>query len=223
MPNRTPPVRGFTLVELAVAMAVAAILAALAAVGLQRFKPRAGLSSSAAQLTALLNAARQNALATGRDTVVMIFPQFQNPIGGTGRVVLYEDGNFDFFNPGAPANFSGYDPADPAAAGRADVLETLDLPRDVTFGLGGLAAPALAAPYNLINAAACSFCAPGGDGRGALVFNSRGRALFYQASGAPIAPASGGTLALQGPAFMPGHRLVVITATTGSVKTFNNG
>lgn len=209
--------------ELAVTMAIVVILAGLAAVGLSRFKPRAGLSSSAAELTALFNAARQNALATGRDTVVMIFPQFQNLAGGTGRVVLYEDGAFNFFSTTAVPNFSGFSPSDPSTtAARGEVLETMDLPRDVTFGLGGLAAPALAAPYNLIAANYCSFCAAGGDGRGAVVFDPRGRALFYQASGSPL-PVMGGTLALQGPAGMTGHRLLVITTTTGSVRTFNNG
>lgn len=222
MANSNRPGRGFTLIEIAVTLAVVAILAGLAAVGMQRMKPRANLSSTAAQLTALLNGARQNALSTGRNTVVMIFPQFANPGGGTGRVVLYEDGAFNFFSASAAPNFSGYDPANPLASGTLDVLETLDLPREVTFGLGGLAAPTLTAPYNLITAGTCSFCAASGDGRGAVVFDPHGRALFYQGNGAALT-VMGGTLALQGPAYMPGHRMVVITTATGSVKAFNNG
>jgi prepilin-type N-terminal cleavage/methylation domain-containing protein len=223
VPARKRRAHGFTLLEVAVTMAIVGILAALAAIGMQRFKPRANLSSSASQLTALFNAARQNSLATGHDTVVMVFPQFQNPTGGTGRVVLYEDANYNFFSTTAIPNFSAFNPADPTVMGaRGEILETLDLPLNVTVGLGGFAAPTLAAPYNLVAASACSFCASGGDGRGAVVFNARGRALFYTASGAALA-AWGGTVALQGPADMPGYRLVIVTSTTGSVRAINNG
>lgn len=223
MPSRERRAHGFTLLEVVVTVAIVGILAALAAIGMQRFKPRANLSSSAAQLTALFNAARQNSLATGHDTVVMVFPQFQNPTGGTGRVVLYEDGNYNFFSTTASPNFSAFDPADPTTvAARGEVLETLDLPLNVTVGLGGIAAPTLAAPYNLIAAAACSFCASGGDGRGAVVFDPRGRAHFYTASGASLA-LWGGTVALQGPAGMAGYRMVIVTSATGSVRAINNG
>lgn len=223
VPTRDDRPHGFTLLELAVTIAIVVILAALAAIGMQRFKPRANLSSTASQLTALLNAARQNALATGRNTVVMVFPQFQNPSGGTGRVMLYEDSTFDFFSTTAAVNFSAFNPADPSAtAARGEILETLDFPLGVTLGFGGLAAPTLAAPYNLVTAATCSFCAPAGDGRGAVVFDSRGRARFYPASGAPL-PVAGGTLALQGPAGLDGYRMAIVTSTTGSVKAITNG
>ncbi len=215
--------RGFTLVEMMVTLAIVGVLATLAVVGMQRFRPRASLSSSAAQLTALLNAARQNSLATGRDTVVMVFPQFQNRIGGVGRIVLYEDGAYNFFSTTATPNFSAFDPADATTTSdRGEILETLDLPLNVTVGLGGLAAPALAAPYNLVTASACSFCASSGDGRGAVVFDSKGRARFFTASGAALT-GWGGTLALQGPTGLTGYRMVIVTSTTGSVRAINNG
>ncbi len=211
--------RGFTLIEVAVTMAIVVVLAALAAVGMQRFKPRAGLASTTAELTALLNAARQNALSTGNDTVVMFFTQFGNPLGGTGRVILYEDPSFNFFSSATP-NFGAYDPASPISPNSSsDAFETLDLPRGMSFGFGGLATPTLTAPYNLITAGSCSFCS--GSGKGAVVFDSRGRARFFNANGAPLAVA-GGTLALQG-SDVDGYRFVVITSATGSVKAFNRG
>jgi len=211
------------MVEVMVVLAIVAVLATLAAVGMARFRPRASLSSSAAQLTALFNAARQNSLATGHDTVVMVFPQYVNSAGGVGRVVLYEDAAYNFFSTTATPNFTGFSPADPSTTwSRGEVLETLDLPLNVTVGLGGLAAPTLAAPYNHITASACSFCAASGDGRGAVVFDPRGRAFFYTASGAALA-IWGGTLALQGPAGTSGYRMVIITTATGSVRAINNG
>jgi hypothetical protein len=140
-----------------------------------------------------------------------------------GRVVLYEDAAHSFFSTIASPNFSGFSPSDPTTTwSRGEILETLDLPLNVTVGLGGVAAPALAAPYDLITASACSFCDSSGDGRGAVVFDSRGRALFYTASGAALA-AWGGTLALQGPTSIAGYRMVIITTATGSVRTINNG
>lgn len=220
--ERRPSGRGFTLIEMAVTVAIVGVLAALAAVGMQRFKPRAGLASSAVQLTALLNAARQNALSTGNDTVVMFFTQFGNPLGGTGRVILYEDQMFNFFSGAASPNFGNVltSPASPIAPNSSsDAFETLDLPRGMSFGFGGVATPTLAAPYDLITAGSCSFCSS--TGNGAVVFDSRGRARFYSANGAPLAIA-GGTVALQG-SDVAGYRLVVITSTTGSVKAFNRG
>jgi prepilin-type N-terminal cleavage/methylation domain-containing protein len=218
--KRRPRERGFTLIEMAVTMAIVVVLAGLAAVGMQRYKPRAGLASTAAQLTALLNAARQNALSTGNDTVVMFFTQVGNPLGGTGRVILYEDQTFNFFNGLVIPNFGAQNPASSIAPNSSsDAFETLDLPRGMSFGFGGVATPTLTAPYNLITAGSCSFCSA--SGRGAVVFDSRGRARFYNANGAPLAVA-GGTVALQG-SDVTGYRLVVITSTTGSIKAFNRG
>ncbi len=214
--------RGFTMVEVVVTVAIVGVLASLAAIGMDRYKPRANLSSTAAQLHALMRGARQNALATGRDTVVMFFPQFQNPLGGTGRVVIYEDGAGTFFSAGAAPNFEAYDPAKAPAGERADVLEKLDLPRGITVGVGGLPVPALSPPYDRIAAGACTFCGALADGRGAVVFSPRGRAYFFGANGSP-ASVAGGSVALTGYPVIEGYRLLVISAGAGGIRAYHRG
>jgi prepilin-type N-terminal cleavage/methylation domain-containing protein len=211
--------RGFTLAEMAVTMLIIAVLAALAAIGVQRMRPRASLATTTAELAALLNAARQNALSTGYDTVVMFFTQEPNPRGGTGRVILYEDHTFNFFDGAAATNFGGYTAATPISPNSSsDAFETLDLPRGMSFGFGGVAPATLAAPYTLVPVAACSFCA---SGNGAVVFDSKGRARFYNANGVALS-VTGGTIALRA-SDVTGYRIIVITPTTGSVKAFNLG
>ncbi len=214
--------RGFTMVEVVVTVAIVGILASLAAIGMERYKPRANLSSTAAQLHALLRGARQNALATGRDTVVMFFPQFDNPLGGTGRIVIYEDGAGTFFSDSGTPNFASYDPAKAPAGERADVLEMLDLPRGITVGVGGLPVPTLSAPYDRITPGACTFCGTLAHGRGAIVFSARGRAWFFSANGSPTSVA-GGSVALTGHPVIDGYRLLVISAGAGGIRAYHRG
>ena len=213
--------RGFTLVELMVTVAIIAIVAALAYFGVARLRPRAELLTSAADLEALVRGARQNALSTGRDTVVMVFPQARNPRGGAGRVIVYEDAAHTFFGAVAP-NFDAFDPVAPGVPGDS-LLGNLDLPLGITFGLGGAAAPVLDDPYKSIPVGLCSFCASTGDDRGAIAFDYRGRARFYPSCGAPLA-VPGGTLALQGNQDLRGSfRLLVITTATGGVRSLSGG
>jgi prepilin-type N-terminal cleavage/methylation domain-containing protein len=211
--------RGATLVELVITVAVMAILSTVAYTSLARARPRANLMGSTTELEAVLRNARQNALSTGRDTVVMVFPQNKNQQGGTGSIIAWEDTTHTFFGGTAP-NFASFDPAKPAAAD--NLLGKLDLPLGITFGLGGVAAPTLEAPYSGIGAGACSFCATGGDGRGAVVFDPRGRARFYSAPGAELS-VFGGTVALQGTPNVEGYRLLIISKPGGSVRVLDNG
>jgi prepilin-type N-terminal cleavage/methylation domain-containing protein len=226
VPRRPDPTRGFTLIEMAVVVAIVGVLAALAITSLERSKPRANLSSTSQELHALLRNARLNALATGNPTIVAFFPDFANRRGGVGRVLVLEDAAGTFFVSSSPTNFSNFDPA--GETGETEVLLRLDLPRGIALASGAEAPPSFGAPYDRVTVGACSFCATGGDARGAIRFDSRGRATFFSTAGAP-ADAWGASLALSMRArrttdqLGPGVRLFVITASTGSVKSFARG
>ena len=69
------PLRGFTMIELAIVLAISAVITALAWSNIWRLRPRAQLADASSEIVALVHGARQHALATGNDVVVMIFPQ----------------------------------------------------------------------------------------------------------------------------------------------------
>jgi prepilin-type N-terminal cleavage/methylation domain-containing protein len=207
--------RGFTLAEL---MTVVAIVAALSAIGyplLSRARPRADLQASAGDLAALLHNARQNALTTGNYSVVMVFPDQPSNARGIGRVLVYEDSTFSF----ATASFAGWDATKYTAAGATTLIGSLELPRYVRFSFGTATIPSLAAPYGATTVADCNFCSssPSGDRRGAIVFDSRGRARFYRGDGTLRSDISAATIAVSHPD-LAGYRLVVVSAGAGLVR-----
>jgi hypothetical protein len=111
---------------------------------------------------------------------------------------------------------------------RSTIVADYDLPRNVVIGpVGGagpaatLVAPLAALPINVD----CSFCAASGDRRGAIRFDSRGRASFYSANtgvGQPAANVVGGSVSLSAPE-VAGQRTLLVTAGTGSVTLHNQG
>ncbi|MGA8892864.1 MAG: prepilin-type N-terminal cleavage/methylation domain-containing protein [Anaeromyxobacteraceae bacterium] len=228
MPEKSPrKARGFTLVEMAVVVAIVSVLGALAWSNLWRLRPRAQLADASSELVALVHGARQHALATGNDVAVMFFPTYAGA-GTTGRVVVYEDGNADFFLDTGAVNFAAYDPAVLKRGSRSTIVADYDLPRNVVIGpatgagaSATLVAPLAAIPVNVD----CSFCATGGDRRGAIRFDSRGRASFYSANtgaGQPAANVVGGSISLAAPE-VAGQRTLLVTAGTGSVTLHNQG
>ncbi len=220
---------GFTLIEMMVTVAIIGAVAALAIMGFGRQKPRAQLNGATTELQALLHEARQNALATGRLTVVMVFPAFRATADyGAGRFVVYEDGSGTFFTAGAPVNFGAFVPTSDAAGTRSRVVTDMNLARQVWVGPsdGQGAAAVMPAPFDRVPiGAACTFCV--GD-RGAIAFDSQGGASFYSGNGAPLAVA-GGSVSLYNPseatdpaldtaAIVPEIRTLTVVAATGSVR-----
>ena len=133
MRKRPTSPHGFTLVELAVVIAIVLVLAVLAWSNVWRLRPRAQLADATSELVALVHGARQHALATGRDVVVMVFPQHVGA-GSTGRVVVYEDAELTLFTPGASPNFASYDADALPRGAQSDVIATYDLPRNIVLG-----------------------------------------------------------------------------------------
>jgi prepilin-type N-terminal cleavage/methylation domain-containing protein len=217
-----PGGHGFTLTEMAVTMAIVVVLAMLGYSSLVRLRPRAKVADVTADLTGLIHNARQNALATGHYTIVMFFPQQANSVRGVGRVVAYEDTGYLFFSTAGPAhpNFNAWDASSTAGVAAENLLGSIELPTGVTFGLGGVPAPTLAAPYSGATASKCNFCSSSGDERGAIVFDSRGRARFYSAADSPPLSLLSGTVAVSGSPDVAGYSMLLISPTTGAVRPY---
>jgi hypothetical protein len=73
--------RGFTLIEAAVVMAIIIVLGGMAVSSFSRQRPRANLNSAASELQSTVHGARQQALATGHDVWVMVFPHNNEETG----------------------------------------------------------------------------------------------------------------------------------------------
>jgi len=148
------------------------------------------------------------------------------------------DPTLQLSNTTAPLNFTNYNPAhlgsfpcNTAAQYNCGLFITyLDLPSNVTVGpTTGLGTPNLPFPYNNIPVnVACSFCNSGGDNRGAIVFDARGRTTFYQGLPGPIAGLSGGSFSIYNTNLGIGGGIYtsntfVVTYPYGSIMSFNHG
>jgi Tfp pilus assembly protein FimT len=215
---------GFTVIEAMVVMATIGIIAGLGLPLVFRQRPRAHLASATAELQSLVHGARQQALATGHDVWVVVFPEYVSDIG-TGRVLVYEDGNYDFSQTTAPGgvDLDRIVPGSPASASLSRVVTTMDLPTGITFGADGSGPTTLPAPFTGIDLSkGCSFCGTLTDRRGGIRFDSRGRATFYGRTGVPLVTA-GEALNVTASPTIRGQRTLVVTPTTGNVRLLVNG
>jgi prepilin-type N-terminal cleavage/methylation domain-containing protein len=222
--------RGFTLIEMLIVVAIAGILAGLAVSTFGRAKPRQKLTGFTIELRGLLHGARQTALLTGKPVVVMVFPD-QATSSGTGRLIVYQDGNGDFFSAAATVNFGGYDPTTKVAGTLSEVLEVADLPPNVRVGpVDGMGSAAtLKAPFaGIAINTRCGFCG-GTGGRGAIVFNPLGNVTFQAGNGPPLVLPAGASISLRADqADLPSTaaagaevRTIAIAASTGTVRTLH--
>jgi prepilin-type N-terminal cleavage/methylation domain-containing protein len=223
--GRHRSMRGFTLIEMMVTVAIILTVAAMVGFGFGRAKPRMRLNGSAAEFQSLVLSARQNALATGRTTVVMVFPTFQIVNNtGVGRAVIYQDDPGTFFSAAGALNFASFSAATPQ--GGENLLAVMDVSPTIAIGPSdGRSDTTMPQPFNRVFIdKACTFCA--GD-RGAIAFNVQGAASFYSANGAPLT-VDGGSVSFYTPSEKnPGAdnaanatdiRTVAVVAATGAIR-----
>jgi type II secretory pathway pseudopilin PulG len=220
------------MIEMAIVIAIIGVITAIAMVSLSRSRPRATLAGAAADLQALLHGARQQALASGQDVGVLVFPNQATPGGAKGRIAVVLDGDHFLLDPAETTyNLDSVKSAQIGVGPNSELLTTLDLPAGVEVGpVQGLgAAFKLVAPYATIPVNAdCTFCDGDADKRrGAILFDSRGRARFYPKVGPPLA-VDGGSLSLTAPALQNtagagATRTLAVGASTGTIKAINGG
>jgi prepilin-type N-terminal cleavage/methylation domain-containing protein len=214
--------RGFTMIEIAVVVAIVAVMVALGYPLLRRARPRAELAGLGTQLHALVHRARQEALARGKDVAVIFYPAAATG-SGVGRILVIADDTHGFMAGTAPAGNLDYCTSTPAVHG-GETLTDLELPSGVTLTAPARTDP-FPFPYNLVPAptGGCSFCTgtvPGGGARGALRFDSRGRATFFADCGLPpLDLPNGGSVALTNTG-LSGSRVLTVLPS-GGIRTFS--
>jgi prepilin-type N-terminal cleavage/methylation domain-containing protein len=210
---------GFTLIEMMVVLAIIGVVAGLSYAAFGRQQPRQKLDQFALELRALMVGARQTAQATGSPVALLVFPDYVTPLG-TGRLILYRDGDFSLFSAAAALNFDNYDFKNPSAAARSEVLDTIDLAGGVVVGPATGQGPAaiMPAPFNgiAINLA-CPFCTGVGR-RGAIVFQPTGAVTFQDRAGAALALPIGSSLSVTQPDSAE-IRTITVAASTGALQT----
>ena len=236
--TRASRAAGFTIIELAIVLAVVAILSAAAVTSLSRGKTRASLLGATTELASLLHQARQTALGTGTPVAVLLYKGYSAPGSlSTGYVIVYQDACFDFFSGGATCGvtYATYDPAvlafGTSGTTKSAVLDTMTLPRGVIVGPANgmgtgttLRAPIAGIPVDVD----CSFCGTTG---GAVVFDASGQASFYSLAGGsqtgPLAVNGGASVSLgYDTAVTPdltGQRTLVILSASGVVRLLAGG
>jgi prepilin-type N-terminal cleavage/methylation domain-containing protein len=213
--------RGFTLIEMMVTVAIIGVVAALAYSNLGRLRTRATLGTTATELHSILHGARMSAVSSSHDVGVLFFPSTSGQTGSLGRIIVYDDGNFDFFAAGT-VKFSDYVPTSGVAGNLSQILTTYDLPAGVVIGpAAGMGVSAvLPAPLDGVDVRKdCSFCDAGTVRRGAIRFDSRGRATFYDAAGLKTVT-GGGAFSLTSTE-VGGLKVFAIVASTGAVRLVN--
>jgi prepilin-type N-terminal cleavage/methylation domain-containing protein len=203
--------RGFTLVELAVVMAVIGLVAATVIGGIEALRKRAWFTGSVGELVTSLRMTRAEAFGRGVYTALVI-----DTVGGRWWAIEAPNGiNLSTFNPSAPGT----------------LITSGSLPNGTTFGPTagyGLALPDPFAgipvlPVQSPNFNYCSFCntAPPNQGFGEILFEPGGGVQF---SGGP--PGTGQQFTLQGTVQNSLNSsvrttAVAITALNGVIEQFD--
>jgi prepilin-type N-terminal cleavage/methylation domain-containing protein len=231
--------RGYTFIEILTVVVIIAVITGMAFSSWKLLRTRADLTTTAMEIQTAIQTARQQALASARDVVVMFFPSVGNGEGGFGRVVVLDDGEFPpggFMSGAGGANFCNFNAISPGAAPRSRIIASIDLPRGVLIGVPPPTTPiGISFPFTTVPAPAtgCSFC-DAGLVSGAIRFDMTGKATFYRTcstglGGGPLV-VSGGSVALNAVRRTAGGNVSEIRGTsllyilpTGLVRSFHGG
>lgn len=157
---------GFTLIEIAIAASILAVLMGISIIALRALRQRAQYSSATGDVVGALRLARSESFGRGQTTYFIIDTNVAADAGGnpiSPRWWVLEDigGNF---------NFTAWDPSNPTGLGDR-LLSSGIFPRGVTVNVATGYPKQLAQPYSLIPATSpapvasptyCSFCLPAG-------------------------------------------------------------
>lgn len=212
------------MIEMLVTVAIVAVVAGLAWSSYAAARPRLRLTNTSAEVESLISMARQKALGSGRDVSVLFYPT-QGTGAGVGRIVVFYDGEGGFMAGTPPAGFPSfcdYDSEKMPEGGRNSTVAFIDVPPSVRIAAAPANLVPIPFPYATVPfpATGCSFC-DGGNTRGGIRFDSRGRAWFYSTCGPPGPSATGGSITISSDRILGTY--VVVVTPTGSVRTFNAG
>lgn len=210
--------RGFTLIEIAIVIAIVGVVSAMGISYLSNFNRRGTFTTATGDLQVALRMARAEAYNRGTTVVFIV-----DTVGGNYYVVEDVLGNAisitsTAFNPNAlPAN--------------TNLILSRSLPASVSFATAAPTAYAsgLPAPYNFLPAPAngCTFCNGSGGtnpGFGSITFALGAGATFSNASTTASAPTQGGsfTLASSGQTNVANRMIFGVMARTGGFETFES-
>jgi prepilin-type N-terminal cleavage/methylation domain-containing protein len=195
--------RGFTLLEMMIALAILGVITAMSYAALQQMDDWADPQSAASDLSGSLSLARARAVESGSDVWFIVYENINRAgVGGQGHGAYFiiEDKRFDFLNGSGPPPSSGslLTYANFLPPGNVTPLREQGLLVDskyldaysmsakastVRFGVSG--ALKYDPPFKELTPSGCSFCS-GNPKRGAIVFGADGAARFFDGSGAPV-------------------------------------
>ena len=207
--------RGVTLIEIAVALAILAIVTALGVATMSGARPRMDVNSMSAQFAAKVGEAQVRALRNRRDVWLIIYVS-----GGPDEAT--ENGGYFIYEPlSGTFNFAGYSVADgPAAQTPGDVVSShLWFRPEIKSGRVSFADPPAAIPLDgpfagtTVNQA-CTFCTDHADGfRGAMVFSPDGEVMFRNGDGDDSGLTQGVVTLTSNLNDTSGHKAIAVSAT----------
>lgn len=131
--------RGFTLIEVAVTVALAAIVAALAITTVTAARRNASVGSTAWELATRFKGLRGRALGDQRDLVFVAVDAQGNDARGCGALAPARCARWFLLAPEDGWSFASFDPASPATD--AEIVDSEQLPRGIRLHLGAVDRP----------------------------------------------------------------------------------